>query len=278
MKQFSNEAMDQFTPQIFTSVINTYLPEPQASLLNGMLFGINLKTSKVFYEQIKIVGLLHIVVLSGINITLLASAIAIGTSFFGRFISSMLTILTIIIFILFVGPKAPIVRAGFMGVLTYVAFIYGAKKYIIYTLILSVIFISFIWPSWLKTVSLQLSYAATLGIILFGQTRQEKTENNIQKFLHWCKKEIKLSLAAQLFTAPIIFLYFRQISFIAPLSNLLVSFFISPIMIFGFLTAFLGKINYALGLIPAYISYGLLSYIIFIIETLSKLPFVYFKF
>src|SRR3990172_9310850 len=96
------------TPDIFTSVINSYLPEPQASLLNGMLFGINLQTSKAFYEQLKIVGLLHIVVLSGINITLLASAISAGTSFFGRLTSSLITILIIIIFIAFVGAKAPI--------------------------------------------------------------------------------------------------------------------------------------------------------------------------
>jgi hypothetical protein len=47
---------------IFTSVINSYLPEPHASLLNGILFGVSLKASKTFFEQLKIVGLLHIVV------------------------------------------------------------------------------------------------------------------------------------------------------------------------------------------------------------------------
>lgn len=270
--------MEQFTPAIFTSVINAYLPEPQASLLNGMLFGINLKTSRAFYEQLKIVGLLHIVVLSGINITLLASAISAGTSFFGRLISSLITILIIVIFIVFVGAKAPIVRAGFMGILTLVAFWYGRRKQVIYALILSVIFISILWPTWLKTISFQLSYAATLGIILFGQTREKKTKNRLEKILNWSRKELRLSLSAQLFTAPIIFFYFRQVSLVAPLSNLLISFFIAPLMIFGFLTAFLGKINYSLGLIPAYISYGILSYIVFVIETLSRLPFVYFKF
>ena len=36
-------------PSIFTSVINSYLPEPEASLLNGMIFGVSLKTTKEFY-------------------------------------------------------------------------------------------------------------------------------------------------------------------------------------------------------------------------------------
>ena len=266
------------TPDIFTSVINSYLPEPQASLLNGMLFGINLQTSKAFYEQLKIVGLLHIVVLSGINITLLASAISAGTSFFGRLTSSLITILIIIIFIAFVGAKAPIVRAGFMGILTLVAFWSGRRKQAVYALLLSAIFISVFWPTWLTTVSFQLSFAATLGIILFGQTREIKTKNGFEKILHWSRKELRLSLSAQLFTAPIIFFYFRQVSLVAPLSNLLISFFIAPLMIFGFLTAFLGKLNYSLGLIPAYISYGILSYFVFVIETLSKIPFIYIKF
>ena len=129
------------TPEIFTSVINSYLPEPHASLLNGMIFGINLHTSQAFYEQLKIVGLLHIVVLSGINITLLASIIALSTSFLGRLVSSLITVLIIVFFIAFVGVKAPIVRAGFMGILTLVAFITGRRKQAIYILFWSVIFI-----------------------------------------------------------------------------------------------------------------------------------------
>lgn len=88
----------------------------------------------------------------------------------------------------------------------------------------------------------------------------------------------RLTIAAQIFTAPIIFLYFKQISLISPLSNLLVAETIPPLMIFGFLTAILGKINYFLGLIPAYICYGILSYMVWVIETLAKLPFIFLQF
>ena len=252
----------------FSSVINNYLSEPQASLLNGIIFGVNLKTTKIFYEQLKIVGLLHIVVLSGMNITILAAIIGSITSFFGKQISILITILTIILFILFVGPQAPIVRAGFMGLLTLVAILTGRKNLVLYSLFLSVIFIAIVFPRWLTSISLLLSYGATLGIIFFGQT---SSKNQL-----W--RELKVSLAAQLFTTPIIFIYFKQISLIAPLSNLLVAPVIPPLMIFGFLTAILGKINYFLGLIPAYICYGILSYMVWVIETLAKLPFIFLQF
>lgn len=254
--------------KIFTDVINFYLPEPHASLLNGIIFGIDLKTSKLFYEQLKIVGLLHIVVLSGMNIAILGTIIGQLTQFLSKQLSLLLTILIIIIFIIFVSPKAPIVRAGIMGILTYVSILTGRKNIPLYSLLISFIIIAIIYPQWLKTISLYLSYGATLGIILFSS---KSNESNLIK-------ELKTTLAAQIFTAPIIFIYFKQISLISPLSNILISPIIPPLMIFGFLTAFLGKINYFLGLIPSYICYGLLTYIIWVVEILSKLPLAFFQF
>ena len=256
------------TPAIFTSIINSYLPEPHASLLNGIIFGVSLKTTKVFYNQLKIVGLLHLVVLSGTNITLLAAVISSISQFLGKQLSILLTILIIILFTIFVGPQAPIIRAAFMGILTLVAILAERKNYVLYGLFLSLIFVCLFWPQWLKTVSLWLSYGATLGIVLFGQSKS----NN------YILKNFRLTIAAQIFTAPIIFLYFKQISLISPLSNLLVAETIPPLMIFGFLTAILGKINYFLGLIPAYICYGILSYMVWVIETLAKLPFIFLQF
>jgi len=256
------------TPAIFTSIINSYLPEPHASLLNGIILGVSLKTTKVFYNQLKIVGLLHLVVLSGTNITLLAAVISSISQFLGKQLSILLTILIIILFTIFVGPQAPIIRAAFMGILTLVAILAERKNYVLYGLFLSLIFVCLFWPQWLKTVSLWLSYGATLGIILFGQT---SSKNEL-----W--REVKISLAAQVFTTPIIFFYFKQISLIALLSNLLIVELIAPLTILGFLTAVLGKINYFLGLIPSYICYGLLTYMVWVIETLSKIPWVFIQF
>ncbi|MCL4363710.1 ComEC/Rec2 family competence protein [Patescibacteria group bacterium] len=256
------------TPDIFANVINNYLPEPQSSLLNGIIFGVNLKTSKSFYDELRVVGLLHMVVLSGINITFLSSIISSTTSFFGKLVSLLLTILSIILFILFVGPQAPIIRAGVMGVLTSVSILFGRKNSVLYSLFLSLFFILIFFPKWITSISLQLSYGATLGIILFGQTNSRSTL--------W--KELKISLAAQIFTTPLIFIHFKQISLISPIANLLVAATIPPLMIFGFLAAILGKINYFLGLVPAYLCYGLLTYVVMVVDWLSKLPFAFIQF
>ncbi|MDH7475894.1 MAG: ComEC/Rec2 family competence protein [Microgenomates group bacterium] len=265
-------------PEEFASVINAYLPEPHSSLLNGIIFGLPLRGNKIFYEQVKMVGLLHLVVLSGINITMLTAIVSSFLGFLSKPLSSLITILIIILFIFFVGPQAPIIRAAVMGILTLVAIIYGKNYLVFLSLLFSVFVTAIFWPAWLKTVSFQLSYGATLGILLFG-TRNDKTAKSfLEKIFNQIKKELRLTLSAQVFTAPIIFVYFKQISIIAPLSNLLVSGLVPPLMIFGFLAAFLGKINFYLGLIPAYLAYGLLSYMIWVIEILTKIPFIYFKF
>lgn len=260
-------------PSSFAIIINNYLPEPHASLLNGIIFGINPATTNFFYNKLKIVGLLHIVVLSGTNISMLSAIILSMTSFLGKQLSILLTILIIFLFVIFVGPQAPIVRAAIMGTLTLVAVIFGRRSYALYSLLISLIIISLFWPRWLSSISLHLSYGATLGLIIFTPFIKS-TSSIIDKI----KDELNISIAAQIFTAPLIFYHFRQISLISPVSNLLVSFAIGPLMILGLLAAILGKINFYLGIIPAYLCYGLLAYMIFIIDLLSKTPFASFSF
>ncbi len=269
---------NNFSPAFFSSVINGYLPEPHASLLNGILFGINLRTSYGFYTQLKTVGLLHIVVLSGINITLLCSIVASCTRFFSKFVSCLITILTVILFVVFVGPQAPVIRSAIMGILTLVAVIFGRKTVALYLLLLSAIITLIIWHEWIYSLSFYLSYGATLGIILFGTVRVKKPKKLSQTIAGYIWKELKPSLAAQIFTTPLIFIAFKQISFIAPVSNILVAFTIAPLMVFGFLTALLGKVHFLFGIIPALVCFGILQYLIWIIRILSTIPGAFVQF
>jgi len=255
-------------PSLFASVINTYLPQPHASLLNGIIFGVDLHTSKIFYDELRTVGLLHIVVLSGSNITLLCVIIMQLTQFFGKLASCLLSILGIILFILFVGPKAPIVRSGVMGILTIVGIMTGRKNQTLYSLFLAFAFIAIFFPKWISTISLQLSYAASLGLIFFSRFSPK----------NFIIKELKTTLAAQVFSAPIIFFYFHQVSFISPLANIMVSWTIPFLMIFGFLTVILGKISFFLGWLPAMLCYGILSYFVWVVKILANIPFAAVQF
>ena len=264
-----------------TNVMNSYFPEPHASLMNGILFGIPLKTTKSFYENLKIAGLLHMVVLSGMNIGCIAG---ITEMFFHKFSKITLTLITILIIIFFttlVRSEAPIIRAVFCTLSTSVALIAGKRRTAIYTLFLSYGFIALLWPSWRFSLSTFLSYGATLGIIL--HTSEKDCYNNgnqtlSEKITGYLKQEAQISLRAHLFTAPFIYYYFKQISLVSVVSNVLISFTIAPLMVFGFLTVIAGMIHRSLGLIPSLLCYGLLQYVIFIVTYISKIPFAMVRF
>jgi len=262
------------SPYLFTNVINGYLPEPQASLLNGIIFGVPLRSSHLFYNQLKAVGLLHIVVLSGMNITILADFIIISTSSFSKKVSLLTAIFTVVAFVIFVGPQAPIIRAAIMGLLTLTALLAERRAQPLYSLFIACFLVAVFKPAWLKTISFQLSVGATLGLILFAR-RPKKTKNKLADYL---KSELSTSLSAQIFTAPLIFLYFHQVSLISPLANILVAWAIAPLMILGFLAAILGKIAYPLGIIPAYLSFGVLKYFVWVVNILSHVPGGYIHF
>ncbi len=261
---------------IFTDVINIYFHEPFSSLMNGILFGVPIKLDGSFVMDLKRVGLMHLVVLSGMNITFLAVIIQNVTSMLGKQLSVLISIFTIIAFIIFVGPQPPIVRAGITGILGLVAVIYGRRKLALYALFISACLIALFKFEWITTVSFQLSFGATLGIILFGPHGESSTGGN--RLLLLIKNDIHTSLAAQVFTVPIIFLYFKQISFIAPISNLLVSFTIAPLMIFGFICALCGKVSLILGMPAALISYSILFYIVKVVRVISSLPGIFMQF
>ncbi|HRN70950.1 MAG TPA: ComEC/Rec2 family competence protein, partial [Candidatus Woesebacteria bacterium] len=157
-----------------------------------------------------------------------------------------------------------------------------------------------IWPDWLTSISFQLSFGATLGIILFGNVVPEKHSSHpevkpkdpdilktgffayaqndkIKAMTSYLVEELRVSLSAQLFTAPLIFFYFRQISLVSPLANILVSWTIAPIMILGIISMIASMLSWYLGFMISWLCYGLIQYIIWIVEWLAKIPLASIK-
>lgn len=254
------------------------MPEPHLSLLLGMILGNEAIKELPLYEDLRTVGLVHMVVLSGTNISFLSSAVALFTRPLGRVLSTVITICTLVLFIVMVGPDPPIVRAGIMGGITAIGFATGRKAITWYSLLLSSILILIFQPVWISSISFQLSYAATIGIILFGRP-VEKIEKYtlLSTFCGYLKSNMRLTLAAQAFTTPLIALYFHQISLISPLSNILVSWTVAPIMIVGVVTLVIAHFSLSLSYIPAYFTYALLEIIISVTRLCAGFPWASFS-
>lgn len=254
------------TVEMCAAVLSSYLPEPHAALMNGILYGLPLKASPRFYAELRTVGLLHLVVLSGTNITIVGNITGSILRFLPKRISLVLSICTIVAFTIFVGPQPPLVRSAIMGSLGLISTLYGKKGTALISLLVSVLLVVAFKEEWVRSLSFQLSCAATLGIILLGGNGKG------------IRGQLRTSLAAQAFTAPLIFLTFREISLISPLATLLVSFLVAPLMVIGALTTVVGFVHHSLGILPGYLCFALLQYMVWVIHILSRLPFVYFKF
>ncbi len=260
-------------PNPFVPIINSFLPEPHASLLAGILFGVKTTMPRGFYTDLITTGTLHIVALSGINISILVNLVAQTTLFLGRKASSILTICLIVLFVIFVGPSPSVVRAAIMGSLSLIAVYLGRQNWGVLSLILTAGIMLLYDFSLIKNISFELSFLATFGIILANRNakRQEK-KGWINQLFQILKENFKLTFYAQIFTLPVILYNFHRLSLIAPIANIMIEWVIQPIMILGAVVAITGWIWWPLGVVPAWIVWVPLTYLITVIEVLAKIP------
>lgn len=271
----------------FTSIINQVLPEPDAGLLSGILFGTKMTLSPVLKNALQTTGTLHIIALSGMNITILTRL------FFGAFItrlprsiSSILAIGVIGIFVWFVGPSPSIVRAAIMGCITLLAPLTGRFSIGIVTWGIAIASMIVVKPMWIGDLSFQLSGLASLGMIMFGtQPIEDKRADrqdidggpdtnmllrNIRSVLH---AELATTISAQVFTIPLILFTFGRISLISPITNVLIGWTIPIITVAGLCLCVCGCIWIPLAQIVGWFLWVWLEYLIRIVEWTGMIPF-----
>lgn len=258
------------TVSTFTTIISQLLGEPHAGLLSGILFGTKAALSQDLMNALIATGTLHIVALSGQNISILTGFVhATLLHVVNKRIASLCSIFIILGFVWFVGPSPSVNRAALMGTLSLLAVALGRQQWSLLFFFITVASMLLHDISLIGDVSFQLSAGATLGILLFGGKKWRATN-----FLwSYVEDSLRITLSAQLFTIPIIFFTFGRLSFISPLSNVLIGWTIPIIMELGFISVLLGWLWIPLGQILGWIVWAYLQYLIIVIDLTSKIPF-----
>lgn len=175
--------MPEFSVTGLTSIIDKLLPEPHAGLLAGLLFGTKASLSREFYDALVATGVLHIIALSGMNITIMENLVAgLMVPVVGRRWASAITIGVIVWFVWFVGATPSVIRAAIMGSLSLLAVIFGRQYWALSAWVIACSIMLVINFSWIADVSFQLSALATLGIILFGTKAKNITGDGQKGF------------------------------------------------------------------------------------------------
>jgi len=226
------KAVAKLRKRLIVSLERVLPPEP-ASLLTGIVWGNQGQFSKNFYQDMKNSGLLHVVVASGANVMTLVGLLKKSTLFLGRRLSILITLPTIIFYGFIVGADPPIVRAVLMSSLVLVSQLFGRQTKPLKSLFLAAVVMMIVNPLIFTDIGFQLSFGATLGILLFSQ--------KLKKLLGW--SDLATTLAAQIITVPMLALYFGQLSPLSFLSNAFLLWLIEPLMLWGLLLTLLGLIS-----------------------------------
>lgn len=251
-----------------SQTINNLMPYPQSTLLEGILLGSSSKLPFSLKEDLKTTSTIHMVVVSGQNLSMVAGFIMSFVYFLGRRKTILLALLAIIFYSLLTGMQVPVIRAAIMVTLVYLAQILGKENTGWWVLLITA-GLMLLWnPNWLLSISFQLSFMATLGVVAVAPVFIKHLQA-VPKIL---REDLSISLAAQLLTLPIIAYNFSQISLIGIVVNSLILWSIPLVMISGFVTLVVGLINGFLGQVTGLIPGVLLTYFIDVVKFFARVP------
>ncbi len=269
------------------ATIARLFPEPSASLLAGILLGIETGIPDSVMEDFNATSTTHIIAISGFNIAVVAGAIAVLTKrFVGLYKSSLISILAIILYTLFVGADAAVVRAAIMGSLALFAIIAGRQTFALASLGVAA-FLMTLWnPMLLWDIGFELSFAATLGLILLVRPMEQGFRAVLSRL--WSQEQaafivrllsepLFVTMAAQLAVWPITIYYFRRLSLISPVANFLIIPAQPAVMMLGGLATVLGALHPYLGQPVAWVAWLFLAYTISVVELTARIPFANFE-
>ncbi|MBU1046560.1 ComEC family competence protein [Patescibacteria group bacterium] len=260
----------------FLSKVQKTIPEPQVSLLGGLLLGAKQSLGAKLQEDFRKVGLIHIVVLSGYNVSIIADFMLAIFSFLPRMIALSFGALSIIAFAVMVGGSATIVRASIMALLVVLARATGRTSEVTRALFLAGFVMVLHNPQIVVfDPSFQLSFMATLGLIVLSPRINESFKFIPEKY--HLRESVVATISTQIFVLPLLLFMMGELSLIAVFVNLLVLMSVPFAMLFGFFTGLFSYIWIGLSLPFAYVTHFLLSYELKVVEIFAQIPFASIK-
>jgi len=266
-----------FAKEKFLEKMNFAITAPENLLMGGLILGEKSSFDQALRASFVNTGTIHIVALSGYNVTIVAEWFMKLFAFLPKNLGIGMGILAVLLFILMTGGSSTAIRAGIMATLALIARATGRNYDVARALVLAGIFMIIFNPFLLAyDVSFQLSFLATVAVIFLAP--------RIEKYFFWVPDRfglrdiISVTCAAYIFVFPFILYEMGNFSLVALPANVLILPFIPFTMMLGFLTGFIGLIWYVLAVPFGYASYLMLHYELGVVGFFSNLPFATFSF
>jgi len=272
--------------------ISQTLPEPAASTLKATILGLRSVLPKDEQQALVNTGTVHLIVISGFKLTLLAAGLqALGlwvlrrttARMWARLGVSMAVLATIAGYTVLTGATPSAVRAAIMAGLVVLAALVGRQHDQLATLAISVLAIVGLRPFELEDGGFQLSCLSVLGIALLAEPlagRLRRPALALPDGLRAVRvvalalgEAIAASVAATAFVAPVLAASFHVVSVVSPLANLLGMPLLWPIMVLGGLGALFGSVWLPMGALLLWPAWAFTSLLEWIVHWTAALPY-----
>lgn len=173
----------------------------KAGLILSLAFGCSDYLDNEDSEDMRGMGVIHAVSVSGLHVALVYGILK-------KFLNNKIALLGTVIYVLLTGAEFSSLRALIM--IMFLSFSFGLRKNYnsLGALAFSALIITLLAPYAPFKLGFQLSFLATLGIIMFSQ----KLNNKLYKFPKYLRETFSISLSAQVFTIPIMIIAFEEFS------------------------------------------------------------------
>src|SRR3989338_4222176 len=249
------------TKRLYLHGLQAALPEPESGLAGGITVGDKRGVGEEYSDIFIAVGLVHIIVLSGYNITIVMNLVGKLLSRMPRALQLVVNALIVLFIVLMAGAGPRAGRAGAMALLPLIARMTG-RVYLAIRALGAVAFVMVLWNPYIIAFDpgFQLSVLATLGLILFSPI--------FAGWLYWIPEKFTLreiaasTLGTQTSVLPLLLYQNGVLSLVALPANLLALIAVPWAMALSVIAAVAGIIIGSWGTFIAFPAYVLLAYII----------------
>lgn len=260
----------------FAAGLQSALPEPAASFGLGILIGQRDTLPEETSEILKMVGLTHIIAVSGYNLTILVRFMRRLLAKRSKFQATAVAVTLILAFLLVTGGQPSIVRASIISILSLGAWYYGRNIKPMVLILLTAAGTAIWNPMYLwSDIGWYLSFLAFFGVLVVAPALKARAFKSRQAGSF--SQLLIESTAAQLMTLPIILFIFNESSYVVLLANLLVVPLIPFGMVFAFIAGLAGVFVPALAGWVSWPARWILTYLLDMATLVARIPNMRFR-
>jgi len=252
-----------------------------SGIVKAILTGDKSSLSKEIRQDFIDTGTAHVLAVSGLHVGIISSFLVVFLSFIRiRFIKFLLFSILLICFIFITGMQPSTLRAGFMALLIYFAWLNQRNINLLNILSFAVICILLVEPSMIYSIGFQLSVSALLGISVLYERFSKmilRRFNNESRLVKYFASSLSLTLSVSVTVAPLIAYYFNNYSIVSPIANLVIIPIITVSMLFSIIAVGLSYFSFSLAGIYAGASDVLLNLMRTVNSFTASIPYANVK-